>query len=259
MQVRLPILSSGLRISVHLTRLLLLSVGLATLPGTLAAQAPANDLCENATDYFVGTQVTGNTVTATASNGPCNSSGIGVWYRVDIAGTGTYEFNTCTGSDYDTRLSLYRGSSCDALSCVEISDDDCALQSRVSGMFSAGEVAYVYVGGFSTRTGNFTLSSSSDIVAFSCVDLSVTLNLDNVSDTITASDFTTNAPMGAMDSVGLDTIFATCADLGTQQVTLTRFENGQAVETCTPNLTVAEGLTIADCPAGITVFLNQTT
>ena len=61
------------------------------------------------------------------------------------------------GSTYDTRISIFSGD-CGALTCVANNDDSCGLQS-VAGWDSEDGVTYlILVHGFSTRSGDFTLT-----------------------------------------------------------------------------------------------------
>ena len=89
----------------------------------------------------------------------------GVWYSV-IGDGSTITANTCAGSQYDTKLHAYC-QDCDALQCLAGNDDTCGLQSQVSFCSEAGVEYRIFVHGFSTASGFFTLDVSSDGV--SCV------------------------------------------------------------------------------------------
>lgn len=142
-----------------------------------AGPAPQNDTCDNAEEVSLEEQsigfgrtgwvanLEGSTIAATpdTEDSICGASNApGVWYA--IAGTGgTITAQTC-GSTYDTRLSLFGGGAdgdCGNLSCVSSNDDFCNLQSQVSWPSSAEVTYYIYVHGWNTSSGSYTLRVSS--------------------------------------------------------------------------------------------------
>lgn len=130
-----------------------------------AGTPPPNDFCTAATPIECGEAVTGNTTLATDNNpSACGFAGDGnsggVWYT--ITGTGGEITASACGSSFDTQLAVYEGS-CSTLSCVDGNDDACSLQSEVSWNSTPGTVYYIYLDGFGTNTGAYTLSVS-------CVD-----------------------------------------------------------------------------------------
>ena len=133
--------------------------GTVTITGA-APPPPAqtNDLCVDAEPISCGQTITGTTVGATADNAPfCGTSNTspGVWYTFTGAGR-IARVSTC-GSGFDTKLTVYTGS-CDALVCVAGNDDACGLQSIVEFPAEPGVQYLVLVHGFSSATGNYTLS-----------------------------------------------------------------------------------------------------
>jgi len=120
-----------------------------------------NDNCSNATPIGCNTTVTGTTVGATVDAAPFCGTSItapGVWYR--LTGTGqTVTVNTCTGTTYDSKISVYSGT-CASLTCISGNDDFCGLQSQVTFPTTAGVQYYVLVHGFGSATGTFTLSTT---------------------------------------------------------------------------------------------------
>ena len=84
----------------------------------------------------------------------------GVWYTV--IGTGTLmTAQTCSGTDYDTKLSVYCGG-CGVQACIGANDDTagCGPQGRgssVSWCSVAGALYHIFVHGYASYTGNFQL------------------------------------------------------------------------------------------------------
>ena len=124
--------------------------------------APPNDLCADAEPINCGDTVDGSTATATNSGAPgfCGtslSSAPGVWY--ELAGDGSLVTASLCGSSFDTKIGVFSGS-CGDLDCVTGNDDECGLQSEVEFNTTAGVSYYIYVTGFSSSSGDFTLSVS---------------------------------------------------------------------------------------------------
>ncbi|MEQ1643939.1 MAG: Ig-like domain-containing protein, partial [Pyrinomonadaceae bacterium] len=122
---------------------------------------PANDLCTAAIPITAPSVTNATTVGSTVDTVPTctttfGTSG-GVWYEYTGDG-GTATMSLC-GSSYDTKIGVFTGS-CGTLSCVAGNDDFCGLQSQVSFPTTAGTVYRILVTGFSTNTGNFTLTAS---------------------------------------------------------------------------------------------------
>lgn len=147
-------------------------MGLSTTPGftntpgpysvTLSTVAcpppPTNDNCISAIPVSCGSTVTGSTSQATNEVGlPCGSANKGVWYSITLPTSGIITANTCTGSNFDTWLSLYSGT-CGALTCIVTNDDFCALQSQITSPPVPAGTYYILVSGFGTSSGNFTLT-----------------------------------------------------------------------------------------------------
>ena len=136
----------------------------------LPACPPTNDLCEDAIEVVCGDSVSGNTDLATGNGAPTDFCGTGpgapgVWYTI-IGSEEIVELSLC-GSDYDTKLQVWTGD-CGAFTCVAGNDDDfgeCGgLQSFVEFISEPGTEYYIYVFGFGSSTGNFTLNVN-------CVDI----------------------------------------------------------------------------------------
>ncbi len=144
---------------------------------TSLAQAPANDVCANATPLTCGQTVTGSTLNATIDQTPtCNLvfPRYGVWYS--FAGNNSrVTLTTCGGqTNYDTQIGVYSGS-CAALTCVAGNNNDsgCAANGRFSTVtFPAlsGTTYYILVTGVVDSRGLFTLSSSCAPINDNCAD-----------------------------------------------------------------------------------------
>ena len=124
---------------------------------------PANDLCANAQLIFCDQVYIGSTAQATSNDLPstCGTSvtAPGVWYQMTGI-DGSMEVATCGGiTNFDTKLHVYTGS-CGSLACVAGNDDNCSLQSKVSWASTPGTTYYIYVSGYASNVGDFTLSAS---------------------------------------------------------------------------------------------------
>jgi hypothetical protein len=130
-----------------------------------------NDICATAIPVTAGS-VTGNTVCTGNDNvltcGTTNGTGGGLWYTYTSPTCVNVNANTCTGTDFDTKIRVFTGS-CAALTCVGGNDDACGAGSSVNWSADAGVTYYILVHGFSGSQGNFTLtiaeSAYTDIVA----------------------------------------------------------------------------------------------
>ena len=143
-------------------------------------EAPANDLCENATPITCGQSIEGSTECATDIGfpGSCSedwsTNGLGVWFT--FVGNGEpVLLSLCDDVyDYDTHIVLFNGE-CGNLTCIDGNDDwdnevddvegdlgmdlptDCGsgLQSVLINNSQAGETYYVYVTGYNSAVGSF--------------------------------------------------------------------------------------------------------
>jgi VCBS repeat-containing protein len=120
-------------------------------------------------DLFAdATVLTGSLVTATASNAgataeasePAGEGTSGevnsVWWSWTAPANGYVEVNTI-GSDFDTLLAVYTGSSVDSLALVAANDDAFDTQSQLLFLAQAGETYHIAVDGFDSTTGNIVL------------------------------------------------------------------------------------------------------
>ena len=137
--------------------------GCACLEGTVP-----NDTIETAIELSNGSVEQGTTCGATIDSGNpvCNFQTIiapGVWYMT--SGTGnTMVATLCGGPAYDSRMSVYCGSS-GSLTCVGGNDDfnGCGLLSQVTFCTQEGAVYYILVHGYvATSSGAFQISLADD-------------------------------------------------------------------------------------------------
>jgi hypothetical protein len=138
-------------------------------------EPPPNDLCTDVIDLGTLTNfeppfnAIGTTIGATIDDGfptPCNIDGNdfisspGVWYTFE-SDLPCLSASTCFSiTDYDSKISVYAGNSCDDLFCVTGNDDgvNCGL-TIFTGPFPGGVMTryYVLVHGFGGAEGNFSL------------------------------------------------------------------------------------------------------
>jgi hypothetical protein len=119
------------------------------------AFGPISPGLHNSLSLF-GSTSAGATVDAVPSCGLASrATAPGVWYT--IVGNGrTITASTCTGTDYDSQISVFTGS-CGKLTCVDGNDDECGSQSRLDFRSIQDETYHVLVHGFGGASGNFTL------------------------------------------------------------------------------------------------------
>ncbi len=170
---------------------------------TQAACPPPNDLCANALPIACGESDTGNTSAATETDEPggfCGTGGgsAGVWYS--FVGTGDIvNFSLCS-SLYDTKIQVYEGD-CSGFTCVTGIDDTCGLQSEVEFISTLGANYLVYVFGFGSSVGEYTLDVTCTPpppppVDDECVNATVlTANADG-----TCAEFASSTTFGATAS-----------------------------------------------------------
>ena len=128
---------------------------------------PANDLCANAIPLTCGQSVTGSTLYSSDAGDPTATcaetiDGGGVFYS--IVGTGgDITVATCGNStNYDSKLFVF-SDGCGVYTCVGGDDDGCGQgDGRSSLTFNsvAGTSYLVFVSGFSTAQGRFTLKAT---------------------------------------------------------------------------------------------------
>ncbi len=120
---------------------------------------PANNCFASPTSMAAGGQtVTQSSVGATTESGepaPCGSIGATVWFTWTPTASGTTTFETA-GSNFDTVLAVYTGSSLTALTNKGCNDDISGtdLDSRVSFSVTSGTTYRIQAGGYNGATGS---------------------------------------------------------------------------------------------------------
>ncbi len=133
----------------------------------------ANDQCINAQELTFGTgasatSANGSLIYATSTDAPedCgdnvnNGDSEGLWYTFTGTGAGMlYNINTCSGTNFDTEISVFSGS-CGSLTCLDGNDDNSSCgnstRSSVDLVTTTIEPYYIYVKGNNGSVGNFRL------------------------------------------------------------------------------------------------------
>jgi len=135
------------------------------LAGCGPSQPPPNDNFANAQVISNSSGTTsGTNIDATKESGEPNHAGNpggkSVWYRWQAPATGTATITTA-GSNYDTLLAVYTGTSVSSLSVIASNDDDVGvLTSRVIINTVSGTTYRIAVDGFNGVSGNITLNWS---------------------------------------------------------------------------------------------------
>ena len=87
-----------------------------------------------------------------------------VWFRWTADGNCDYTVTTCNGTLGDTKIAIYDGADCGALSIIDCNDDTCGLQSSVFAPgLTAGNSYLIRIGSFPGAlgtTGTFNVSGS---------------------------------------------------------------------------------------------------
>lgn len=131
---------------------------------TVAGGVPSNDLFANAATINGGeTTVTGSSLGASKESGePAHAGedgGASVWWRWTAPESRSYIFSTA-GSNFDTLLAVYTGSSVSGLASVVANDDDTSggLTSKVILNAASGQTYFIAVDGYGGLAGSVSLS-----------------------------------------------------------------------------------------------------
>lgn len=133
---------------------------------TETGTVPENNDCENAEpvseNFALGTTL-GASIDDDTGVCDVDVSAPGVWYTV--RGTGQrITADTCSDStNFDTKITVYQGSSCSRLSCVEGNDDYCDLQSSVTWESTVDQEYKILVHGFGSAAGDFRLDITPEV------------------------------------------------------------------------------------------------
>jgi hypothetical protein len=126
---------------------------------------PPNDHCADATAACPGETYPGNTTAATSDGTTtCGSSNTtpDVWYEYTPATSGSARFSLCSGTDYDSVMSIHSacpGTSGNTLAC---NDDGCdqpySAPSEITLNVTAGTAYLVRIAGWGGSAGAYTLT-----------------------------------------------------------------------------------------------------
>ncbi len=136
-----------------------------TVTANYIAIAPSNDTFANAITITGNSgQTTGTNTNATKETGePLHdgkNGGASVWWKWTAPASGQASINT-NGSNFDTLLGVYTGSSVGSLTVIASDDDDGdGTQSLVNFSAVSGTTYRIAVDGYSAATGNITLNWS---------------------------------------------------------------------------------------------------
>ena len=174
-------------------------VAVSSTSFTVLPSAAINDAFANATAITAtAASITSSNVNATKENGEPdhagNAGGASVWYNFTPVSSGVYSANTF-GSNFDTLLAVYTGSSVDMLSEVASNDDaNTGVASSVTFNVVAGTTYYIAIDGYNDGTGpaegTFTLSLMPSTNGPTITDFTPTTGNVGTSVIITGTSFT---------------------------------------------------------------------
>jgi len=174
---------------------------------------PANDDFANRLTLVGGTtQTSGTNRFASRETGeplnPAVAGGRTVWWSWTAPANGSVTLST-TGSNFDTTLAVYRGSSLGGLTLVGSNDDSSGLQSAVTFTAVGGLVYEIQVDGYAGSTGEIQLNypapgtgGQSPVIVSQPVGRTVVLG-DPVSLSVTASGAATLTYQWFLDGVSI--------------------------------------------------------
>jgi len=130
-------------------------------------EIPPNDSFSNAEALQgIAASATGGNIDATGEAGEPLHAGISadasVWWHWRAPASGRTQVDT-VGSNYDTTLAVYSGSSLAALTQIAANDDAVGAQSRVAFDAAGGTLYWIAVDGYLSSRGNITLNLSTDV------------------------------------------------------------------------------------------------
>ncbi len=133
-------------------------LGILLFAGGIVEAAPQNDNCYNATPIEEVDSWYYDTTEATFDGAGLCMYSANIWYRYTATITGEVTINTC-GSQFDTKLAVYSGSSCYPTSSrlLACNDDACDWQSEVTINVTAGSTYLIEIGGYGSHKGQGVL------------------------------------------------------------------------------------------------------
>jgi hypothetical protein len=134
-------------------------LGVMLCTGYTLGVTPQNNSCYYATAIEEVADLAFDTSGATFDGpGLCMTSP-NIWYRYTATRTGEVTISLC-GSEYDTKLAVYTGTSCYPSSgrLIACNDDSCGWQSEVTVSVIAGNSYLIEIGGYGSHTGQGVLN-----------------------------------------------------------------------------------------------------
>jgi hypothetical protein len=135
--------------------------GKITIACDAQTAGPTNDNCSNAKAVGNVTNLPFDTMCATADGPGICTDGPNLWYRYTASSNGPVTVSLL-GSEFDTKLGIYKGSSCYPSEEVTCNDDFSGhLESQATFQATSGQVYLIEVGGYnSDAAGQGVLSIS---------------------------------------------------------------------------------------------------
>jgi PKD repeat protein len=97
--------------------------------------------------------------TTSAPAWSCAAGGADLWFGFRAPCRGSFQIDTCTGTNYDSALEVFTGS-CGNLRAIGCNDDSCGLSSTVIFPALSGQSFLFRVGGWSSNQGSFRVRIS---------------------------------------------------------------------------------------------------
>lgn len=167
----------------------------------------AGDFCTNAITLPCGSSVAGSTVNAMVENNlpfcvtPVEAPGM--WYTFIGDGKNVI-IQTCSGTNYDTKLNAYSGS-CSELICVTGNDDFCNTGSTITFATTNGTQYFILVQGWDGETGNYNITRSCYTGPLYCVAQSLSSTMEWISQ-VQVGSFIKNSGASNYSNFTSDTI-----------------------------------------------------
>ncbi|CAB9515603.1 CHU large protein [Seminavis robusta] len=175
-----------------------------------------NDFCANAIAASTTTVNLGSTKNATfdgVETCVVTNTAPGIWYTVQGSGTGMVASTCHMLTDFDTRISVFRGSDCEQLECVAGNDDshqsvECgsSAASRVSWLSNPEEEYKILVHGWGALVGTFGLTIEEVVPVvpndFCITSTPVDVSIGNATTTLAATGVTVDATVDNVPTCG---------------------------------------------------------
>ncbi|HVP13310.1 MAG TPA: hypothetical protein VMV94_19205 [Phycisphaerae bacterium] len=147
---------------------------------TVTLRVGVNDDCVNAKracpgQYYTGTNA-GMTVDGSTSCGTSDATP-DVWYKYTPGTSGSATFSLCSGTTYDSVLSVHSGCPGTAANTLSCNDDACGMTSNapseVTLSVTAGTTYLIRISGWSGATGNYTFNITGPECGSNALDVTI--------------------------------------------------------------------------------------